>query len=221
MQNSGKDYLSGTDIYLMQRKDMFRCNTDTALLGNFMKVKQDETILDIGCNNGALMLYASLHSPKHIYGIDIFEEAVELARQNLSDNNVENITLLHGDVTESEVPCVDVVVCNPPYFNTGEQGNLNKNEFLRVARHEGTLNLNSLFEVVSSCLEECGRFYLVHRAARLNDIMAASKMTNLRAKSLKMIYDVDKDEATAILIEFEKNYQGDVKVLLPYTVKRG
>ena len=42
------DYLPGTQIYLHQRKDMFRMNTDTALLGNFMKVKEDESVLDIG-----------------------------------------------------------------------------------------------------------------------------------------------------------------------------
>ena len=40
------DYLPGTQIYLHQRKDMFRMNTDTALLGNFMKVKEDETVLE-------------------------------------------------------------------------------------------------------------------------------------------------------------------------------
>ena len=47
--NMTYDYLPGTDIYLHQRKDMFRMNTDTALLGYFMKVKENECVMDIGC----------------------------------------------------------------------------------------------------------------------------------------------------------------------------
>ena len=49
------DYLPDTNIYLKQRKDMFRVNTDTHLLGNFMLVKKNESVLDIGTNNGALL----------------------------------------------------------------------------------------------------------------------------------------------------------------------
>ena len=53
------DYLHGTDIYLHQRKDMFRINTDTALLAQFMDIRKDEIVLDIGTNNGALLLAAA------------------------------------------------------------------------------------------------------------------------------------------------------------------
>ena len=79
------NYLHGTDIWLYQRKDMFRMNTDTALLGNFMKVKEDETVLDIGTNNGALLLYASQYTKGKLIGIDIQQEACDLAAQNLKD----------------------------------------------------------------------------------------------------------------------------------------
>ncbi len=214
------DYLSGTQIYLNQRKDMFRCNTDTALLGNFMKVTCDETILDIGCNNGALMLYASLQNPKHIYGIDIFKEAIELAKSNLVFNKIENYTLIQGDVTKMQLNFVDVIVCNPPYFNTNENGNKNENEFLKVARHEGTLNLKSLFEVVSKTLKMNGRFYLVHRVSRLVDILQEASYVLLRAKTLQIMYDEDKDEGITVLLEFEKDYQGQLHVLSPKMIKR-
>ncbi len=214
------DYLSGTNIYLNQRKDMFRCNTDTALLGLFMKINNGETVLDIGCNNGALMLYASLQSPNHIYGIDLFKEALELAKENLEYNKVLNFTLIHGDVTNTELPKVDVVVCNPPYFDTKIDGHINENEFLRFARHENTLTLETLFSAVLSSLNENGRFYLVHRASRITDIFEIASKSKLRPKEMQIIYDENKDEATAVLIEFVKSYQGNLRVLQPKIMKR-
>ena len=54
------DYLAGSSLYLFQKRGMFRNNTDTAMLGQFMEIRKGETVLDIGTNNGALLLYASL-----------------------------------------------------------------------------------------------------------------------------------------------------------------
>ena len=62
MEDYTYDYINGTDIYLYQHKKMFRINTDTALLAQFMKVKKGERVLDIGTNNGALLLAAPLCS---------------------------------------------------------------------------------------------------------------------------------------------------------------
>jgi len=214
------DYLSGTDIYLWQRKDMFRCNTDTALLGHFLHVKRNETMLDIGCNNGALMLYASRLEPQHLYGIDLFEEAIELAKENLDYNKINNYTLIHGDATLTSLPKVDVVVSNPPYFDTKENGNRNENMFLVTARHEGTLNLTTLFEAANRALKENGRFYLVHRALRITDIIETSLRFQLRPKTMQIVYDEDRQEATAVLFEFQKDYQGQLHVLNPKITKR-
>ena len=36
MEDYTYDYINGTDIYLYQHKKMFRINTDTALLAQFM-----------------------------------------------------------------------------------------------------------------------------------------------------------------------------------------
>ena len=38
---------------------MFRINSDTRYLGEFINIKKEESILDIGTNNGALLLYAN------------------------------------------------------------------------------------------------------------------------------------------------------------------
>lgn len=220
MQNNKMDYLSGTNIYLRQRKDMFRCNTDTALLGHFLKVYDYEALLDIGCNNGALMLYASLQHPQHLYGVDLFQEALDLAKENLQYNQIKNFTLLQGDATTMDLPVVDVVVSNPPYFDTADNGNRNENEFLKAARHEGTLTLASLFRTVSRVLKDRGRFYLVHRAHRITDIIEVALLNKLRPRCMQIVYDEDKTEATAVLFEFSKDYSGPLHVIKPIITQR-
>ena len=58
------DYLPNhIDIKIYQHKKMFRINTDTCLLGEFLDFKDDLSVLDIGTNNGALyyiLTYVSL-----------------------------------------------------------------------------------------------------------------------------------------------------------------
>ena len=67
------DYLYNSDIKIYQDDDMFKMNSDTRNLGEFLSFnKNDYTILDVGCNNGALLLYAfKRKKAKHYYGVDL------------------------------------------------------------------------------------------------------------------------------------------------------
>lgn len=73
------DYLNGTKIYLYQDSSMFRVNTDTTLLGHFYQLNENESILDIGTNNGALLLFKK-ETNAYFYAIDILDEAIKLAK---------------------------------------------------------------------------------------------------------------------------------------------
>ena len=211
------DFLPNTDIYLFQRKDMFRMNTDTALLGNFMKIKEEESVLDIGTNNGALLLYASRFTKGKLIGVDIQEDACQQAIKNLDYNQITNYEILCGDVLNLELPKVNVVVCNPPYF---KNCNVNGNEKKRIARHEIFLPLSKLLEKVSSLLEDGGRFYMVHRANRLQDILYYMRENLLEVKTIQFIYDESKKEAIGILLEAYKRGLPNCCILSPHVVKR-
>ena len=166
MENYSYDYIHGTDVYLYQRKDMFRVNTDTSLLAGFMNIRKQDRVLYIGTNNGALLCVAHKANPSWLYGIDIQEAAIAVAQKNMEHHGIENVTLLCGDVCEATLPKVDVIVCNPPYFKVSDNSNLNASESLQMARHERFLTLEKLCAKVCVLLEEKGRFYLVHRASR-------------------------------------------------------
>ena len=217
---TNKDYLPNTSLLIQQHPQMFRMNTDSKLLGQFMKVKKSDTVLDLGCNNGVLMMYASLHEPKHLYGVDLFEEALELAKINLEANNITNFDLIHGDATEVKLPTVDVIVCNPPYFKTVDEHRKNDNPFKAAARHEGSLTLDKLMAVCEKTLSDHGHLFLVHRPLRITEIFTEALKTSLRPRTMCLVYDENKDEAVSVLLEFHKNYKGDLHVLKPITIVR-
>ena len=214
------DYLPGTQIYLHQRKDMFRMNTDTALLGNFMKVKEDETVLDIGTNNGALLLYASQYTKAKLIGIDIQQEACDLATQNLKDQSIEDFEVICSDIADVQIEPVDVIVCNPPYFRVNNNQQLNENEYKRIARHECYLTMDVLCKSVNRLLKEKGRFYLVHRADRLVDLCVELRNAELEIKTIQMIRDCENEDAHGILIEVVKQGKPHCIVKSEHIVKR-
>lgn len=214
------DYLPNTDIYLYQRKDMFRFNTDTHLLGNFLYIKAGESVLDIGTNNGALLLYASKKTSGKLIGIDIQEEACAVAQKNMEYHQLKNYEILCNDIKLVTLPQVDVIVCNPPYFNDLSIEQMNKNEYLKIARHEQYLSLQDLIQQVDYLLKDKGRFYLIHRASRIVDIIRELNQHQLEIKTMQFIYDENNDEAHGVLIETVKNGGVHCKVIAPHIVKR-
>ena len=55
------DYLPGTPYLLIQPEGMYHMNSDTELLGRFLKIRHKDTVLDIGTHTGALLMYAGMH----------------------------------------------------------------------------------------------------------------------------------------------------------------
>lgn len=182
------DYLPNhQEIKLKQRKDMFRLNTDSALLGEYFSFFDGETLLDIGTNNGALLLYTLLKGKGRLIGIDILPEAIELAKENLQLNNLK-ATLLLEDAKNLNIEKVDVIVANPPFFKNG-CATKSQYDYLAYARHEIMLNLDELFSCVKRNLKDKGRFYLVHRFERKNEIIEISAKYGFILKDNKDIFD--------------------------------
>lgn len=213
------DYLPETTLEIKQRKDMFRVNSDTHYLGTFMEIKKNETVLDIGCNNGALLLYASLFQPQLLVGVDILSEAIELAKQNLDHNHVD-ATLVCSKIQDFVSQPFDVIVCNPPFFKVDEGSYVNDNEYLKIARHEKELTLQELFYHVRQLLKEEGRFYLVHRSMRLTEIVEAASQHGLKIKRIKPLYDENKPYSTSCLFEIGRGFNNQVLVEKPIVLTR-
>jgi len=167
--NTTLDFLPGRNIFLAQRKDMFRLNTDTALLGEYLKVEKNETVLDAGCGNGVLLLYAAQFDYRELIGIDVLASAIELADYNLKINGIENYSLVNDSI-ENFTRKVDVIVCNPPYFSYEGNPFVNDNGYLKTARHFTDNSLVSFGAAFARILKPSGRLYLVYRYDLWQDV---------------------------------------------------
>ncbi len=213
------DYIAGTDIYLWQRKDMFRINTDTAQLARFMKVKKGERVLDVGTNNGALLLAAERSAPSYLCGVDIQEEACALARFNMQEHGIDHAEIRCEDFSTSNLRGFDVVLCNPPYFQQGHHGEISVSP-KAIARHEFFLRLDVLIANVARSLKENGRFYLVHRSERIPDILEQCQLNRLEVKTMQLMFDEQKEYAVGVLIEAILGANRLLRVPQPVFIRR-
>ena len=212
------DFLPGSQQMIQQRKDMFRINTDTYALASFMMIKKGETVVDIGTNNGALLIEATRFHPKKLIGVDIFSEAIDLAKENLEFHKIENVLFFVCRIQDLTIDPVDVIVCNPPYFNQTVKKNRNPNPFLEAARHEVFLPLCELLNCVKRDLKDHGRFYLVHRSDRLAEIIIEADKRGLTLKKCMPILDHRKKNSHAICLEFVKGGKSGMILMNPMEI---
>lgn len=86
-------------------------------------------ILDIGTGTGCIPISLALEmkSPE-VYGVDISEQALEVAQKN-ADFLKANVTFLKCDILNEipNVPKLDVLVSNPPYVPEAEKSEMHRN----------------------------------------------------------------------------------------------
>lgn len=84
-------------------------------------IKENASLLDVGCGSGILSIIGKMLGAKHVTGVDIDENAAAISVENAEINGYgkEDIRFLSGNVIEDEalrhdigLDCFDVVVAN-------------------------------------------------------------------------------------------------------------
>ena len=61
------------------------------------QISKEDTVFDLYCGIGTISLFMAKHAKK-VYGIEIVEEAIKMAKDNAKTNNVNNVEFYAGDV---------------------------------------------------------------------------------------------------------------------------
>ena len=93
--------------------------------------KQKVEILDLATGSGAIAIALAKNIENtEVWATDISKEALDTAKKNAEDCNV-NITFLHHDILRDGITLLpdnlDIIVSNPPYIPDGERTQLHKN----------------------------------------------------------------------------------------------
>lgn len=83
-------------------------------------------ILDLCTGTGAIALgIGNLLKDSIVYGVDISEKAISIARENAKINGIKNVIFLQGNLFDPvKDRKFDIITANPPYIKTGEMKDL-------------------------------------------------------------------------------------------------
>lgn len=140
-----------------------KIGTDGVLLGAWTPLPVSGNALDIGCGSGLVsMLIAQRNPLLTITAVEIEPDAAAMAGNNIACSPfADRIEVICSDIRnyqKHKQHKFDLIVSNPPYFQTalkGKENNRNR------ARHDLTLNFDELSETVSLLLQETGVFALI------------------------------------------------------------
>ena len=87
---------------------------------NCLDDKNNDVALDLYCGIGTIGIFASKYFKK-VYGIEIIEQAIQDAKENAKQNNIENIEFICGDVEKALTELLEnkkvqpnVILVDPP-----------------------------------------------------------------------------------------------------------
>lgn len=182
-----------------------KVGTDAVLIGAWVQPKQTKRILDIGTGTGVIALMLAQKTNAEIVAIDIEENSVKQARQNIE----ESIFSGHIDVKLISIQqyatqgngTFDLIVTNPPYF---EQSLKSMDEQRSQARHADVLPFGELLDAVKQLLDVKGKFYVILPRLEAEKFKTLAEKRGLQLSKLMRVKSrADKPEAKRHLMQFE------------------
>lgn len=147
-----------------------KVGTDGVLLGAWTPVESAQCVWDVGCGSALIALMIAQRSDANITGFEIDSAAAREAMENSTRSPwCGRVTVLEGDVFHlaSTAPVPDLIVCNPPFFTETLQSPEKRRA---LARHEGSLGLESLIRLASERLAPGGGLAFVAPWTRNGDV---------------------------------------------------
>lgn len=116
-------------------------------------------VVDLGTGSGciAVTMKHKLGNNIDMSAVDISKDALEVARENAENNNVD-ITFYHGDMLEPLKDRYDVIISNPPYIRKDEEiMNIVRNNEPSIAlfaENDGLANYEKILSSAKDYLNE-------------------------------------------------------------------
>lgn len=215
-----EDTLLGGGVRLRQPRHGYRVAIDPVLLAAAAAVEAGETVLDAGLGTGAASLCLLARVPGcRVTGIELQPALAELARENARLNRAA-LEVVTGDLL---APPADLrarsfahVITNPPFLEPGEGPASPDPQRMRA---HGEADPAAWLEACLRRLVPGGRLTLIHRADRLDRLLAALAG---RAGSLAVLplWPAAGEPARRVIVAGRKGTRGPLR-LLPGLVLHG
>ncbi|MDE6231116.1 MAG: methyltransferase [Muribaculaceae bacterium] len=138
-----------------------KIGVDAVLLGAWADVENVNRVLDVGAGCGIISLMLAQRIPSAIItAVEIEEKAAKEAHNNFIESPWQDrLEILQQNfLSMNESGEYDLIVSNPPYFDSGVDAGLSDR---MLARHEGALSPLSLLHYGKNMLSPEGRIALI------------------------------------------------------------
>ncbi len=147
---------------ILQKDNSIKVNQDGILLGTWVDVESDKTILDIGTGTGVIaIIVAKRNSEADIDAIDIDElaclEATHNVEQIEANDKINIIQQSIQDFSKISNKTYDHIICNPPFFSGGAISENASSGFRQTVK----LGHGELLLSVTRLLKEGGTFSII------------------------------------------------------------
>lgn len=165
---------------ITQEHSALKLGTDAVLLGAATQFCNPKSILDIGTGTGILALMMAQKYDCAISAIDIDENSIIDAQQNISNSNWANrIAVKHcsiQDFAKESTEMFDGIICNPPFFS---QSLINPEKNKAAARHTIALTPDDLFRCIDTLLSTYGTASIIIPTSEKTRFSEAAANNNL------------------------------------------
>lgn len=200
--------LPSVNCKIIQKKKGFRFTVDSILLVNFLKLKKNTNLLDIGTGTGIMpLLLCRKEEINLITAVEIETEIAKMFEKTIEINSLESkIKLINTDIKNYKEEPFDMIISNPPYMKLNE-GYVSPHDYRAGARHEINLDLKELLINGKRLLKNGGSFNLVYRTNRFMEVLDEAKILNLNVKRIRFIYSKPNQSSDLFMIEMIKGFK--------------
>lgn len=199
----GNDYFRFKQFTIRHNRCAMKVGTDAVLLGAWGVVNGD-WILDIGTGTGIIALMAAQrNSQAKVLGIDIVEDAVEQAKENVKDSPFSNrVRIELQDVMLFRCKQrFNAILCNPPFFT---EQTLPPDASRILARNNQAMPFARLISKVDELLSEDGTFSLILPTQSAHEIIALCMNHGLYLKERCIVRTSERKPPRRTMLAFSR-----------------
>ena len=204
------DDLQRNGLKIIQKKDSFCFGMDAVLLADFVRLRPNEQVADLGTGTGVLPLLLSQNEPSATFAAFEWQpDMADLAQRNVLLNQLSNrIHIIPADYRKATdyvaQESMDTVVCNPPY---GKHGTVlpSTKPTEHLARHETDCSLAETIQSCATLVRNRGRVFVVFPAARALELWDVMRAVRLEPKRVRMVQTLPDRAPYLVLTEAIKN----------------
>ncbi|WP_290455558.1 tRNA1(Val) (adenine(37)-N6)-methyltransferase [Paramuribaculum intestinale] len=196
------------------RECAMKVSTDSVLLGAWVSVDGVASAFDLGAGCGILSLMLCQRGVAHVTAMEIDVMAAVEAMGNAALSPwAGNIDIVVGDATSYSFDKVDLVITNPPYFDSPL---VSPDKARAMARHQGSMNFQWIISSAPALLRRGGRLAMVTPFEASDEIEWLSSLhrmavvrrcvvhTNPKRKGRRILWELAHDADTTSPVECEQ-----------------